>query len=84
MKTPFLIITLLLHADISSTGQLWTLPFPVVPAALGTLLGLVLVLRGLRNAPEGYEDEEGFHSKQSCPRVRHSLHLGILRPHNAG
>ena len=83
MNTPFLIATLLLHADTSSTGQLWTLPFPVVPVALGILMGLVLVLGGLRYAPEGYEDEEGFHLKQSCPRIRHSRRLGILSPHNA-
>jgi hypothetical protein len=84
MKTTFLIITLLFHADISSTGQLWTLPFAVVPAALGIPLGLAVVLCGLRNAPEGYEDEDGFHSKQKRPRIRHPLRLSILRPHNAG
>jgi len=84
MKTIFLIITLLFHPEISSIGELWTLPFAVVPAALGIPLGLVVVLCGLRNAPEGYEDEDGFHSKPTRPRIRHSLRLSILRPHNAG
>ena len=84
MKTTFLTITLLFHADISSIGRLFPLLFAGVLAALAVSLGLAIVLCALRNAPEGYEDEEGFHSKQSPPRIRHSLGLGILRPHNAG
>jgi hypothetical protein len=82
MKTIFLIITLLFLAGISSTGQLWMFPFAVVPVVLGIPLGLTIVLYGLRNAPEGYEDEDGFHSKRRRPHIRHSV--GILRPHNAG
>ena len=38
----------------------------------------------LRNAPEGYEDEKGFHFKQSRPAIRHSPGVAILRPRNAG
>jgi hypothetical protein len=84
MNMTFLIIPLHCYADISSIGRLVPLPLAVVLSALGVPLGLAVVLCALRNAPEGYEDEEGFHSKQSPPRVRHSLGLGILRPHNAG
>ena len=35
----------------------------IAAAVLGSLsLGGVLMVFGLRNAPEGYEDENGFHS----------------------
>ena len=36
--------------------------FLIAAAVLGSLsLGGVLMVLGLRNAPEGYEDENGFH-----------------------
>ena len=84
MKTTFLIITLLFQSDMNSIGRLWASPFPVLLAALGVPLGLGVVLWALCNAPEGYEDAEGFHSKQSRLRIRHSFGFGILRPENAG
>jgi hypothetical protein len=34
----------------------------ILAAAAGAL---ALILQGLRNAPEGYEDELGFHLKQT-------------------
>ena len=55
----------------------------LVLTAFAAPLGLSVVLYALRNAPEGYEDEQGFHSKQSRHRNRHSVGLAILRPHNA-
>jgi hypothetical protein len=30
-------------------------------AAFSALVGLIIVRRELRNAPEGFEDEKGFH-----------------------
>ena len=39
--------------------------FLIAAAVLGSLsLGGVLMVFGLRNAPEGYEDENGFHTGQ--------------------
>ena len=84
MNTIFSITTLHFYPDISSIGQLFPLPFAVVLAALGLPLGLTLMLCALRNAPEGYEDAEGFHWARSGPRVRHGHGLGILQPHTVG
>jgi hypothetical protein len=52
-------------------------------AAIPALLGLGSVLAALHNAPEGYEDDDGFHTKQRSHRIGHSARLGILRPYNA-
>ena len=85
MKTTSLII-LLFHADIGSIRHLGTPHVIVVLAAIAISvpLGLAIVLSALRNAPEGYEDEEGFHSERSHRPIRYSHGLGALRPHNAG
>jgi hypothetical protein len=74
----FLIVTLHCYADISSIGL--PLPFVVLLAALGVPLGLTVVLSALRNAPEGYEDEEGFHWARRGFRGRHPLGLRVVRP----
>jgi hypothetical protein len=86
MKTISLIIALLFHADIGSIWQRGTPHVIVVLAAIAIsiLLGLAIVMSALRNAQEGYEDEEGFHSTRSHRPTRHSHGLGVLRPHNAG
>jgi len=81
MKTTLLIITLLFPADISFTWELWTPCLAVVLAAFAAPWARMCALR---DAPEGYEDEEGFHSKQSRLRIRHSFGFGVLRPENAG
>ena len=84
MKTTFLVIALLFHADILPVEHIWTPPLVVDLVTLGVSLALAVVLGALRIAPEGYEDREGFHFKESCARIRHSPGLSILRPHSAG
>lgn len=65
---------------ITSIGQLLSLPFAVVLAALGIPLALTAVLCALRNAPEGYENAEGFHWARRGFRGRHSLGSRVVRP----
>ena len=80
MNTIFLIVTLHFHPDISAIGQLLPLTFVAVLAALSVPLGLTVVLCAIRNAPEGYEDEEGFHWARRGPRVRRSSGFRVVRP----
>jgi hypothetical protein len=54
--------------------------FPLV--ALSTLIivilaGLVALVRAAKNAPEGYEDEHGFHAGRQTARVAGSVDLSI-------
>ena len=51
---------------------------------VGLTFGLAVVMWALHNAPEGYEDEKGFHSKERPPRISHSPDVSLLHPHNAG
>ena len=51
---------------------------------LGLPLSLAAIIAALRNAPEGYQDEKGFHSKESPPSTTYLTRAAILRPHNAG
>jgi len=41
------------------------------------LAGLVALVRAAKNAPEGYEDEQGFHAGREPARVADSLALSI-------
>ena len=77
------ICALLANADSGSFGDL-LLRFGIILLILGLPLSLAAILWALRNAPEGYEDEKGFHFKQSRPAIRRSPSLAILRARNAG
>jgi hypothetical protein len=77
------ILALLANADPAPVGHL-LLRFGVIPLLLGLALSLAAILWALRNAPEGYEDENGFHFKQSRPVISQSPGVAILRPRNAG
>jgi hypothetical protein len=83
MKATIFIIELLSNADLGSGGHL-LLRLGAILMLLGLPLSLGGIVWALRNAPEGYEDEEGFHSKQRRSSIRHSAGVAILRPHKAG
>lgn len=80
MKTIFEVLS---NAGLGSISH-FLLQIGAVFVLLGLPLSLTAVLWALRNAPEGYEDETGFHSKQRRPAIRHSPGVGILNPHRAG
>jgi len=80
MGTP--IITFLANADPAPVGHLLVCGGGIL--FLGLALSLAAILWALGNAPEGYEDEKGFHFKQSRPVISHSPGVAILRPRNAG
>jgi hypothetical protein len=50
----------------------------------GLTLGLAAIMWALHNAPEGYEDAKGFHSKHRSPSVKRAPDVSLLHPHNAG
>jgi hypothetical protein len=77
------ICALLANADPASVGHL-LLRFGAISLLLGLPLSLAAILWALRNAPEGYEDEKGFHFKQTRPMMSRSPDVAILRPRNAG
>jgi hypothetical protein len=83
MKATILIIELLSNANLGSTGNLL---FQLVATLvlLGVPLSLAALLLSLRNAPEGYEDEKGFHFTQSRPSISHSSGVAILHLQHAG
>ena len=83
MNPTILIIELLSNANLGSTGHL-LLQLGAMLVFAGLPLSLAALLSSIRNAPEGYEDEEGFHSKQSRPSVSHSAGAAMLRPRHAG
>ena len=68
---------------LGESGNL-LLRFGAILVLLGLPLSFAAILATLRYAPEGYEDEEGFHSKQSPPSISDSTGAAILRHHNAG
>jgi len=82
-EAAIVIIELLSNADSGCTGHL-LLRFGAILVFLGLPVSLAAILVTLRNAPEGYEDEEGFHSEQSPPSISYSTGAAILRHHNAG
>jgi len=43
-----------------------------------------VIIWALRQAPEGYEDEKGFHFSQGQPSMTHSPDVSALHPRNAG
>jgi hypothetical protein len=51
---------------------------------VGVTLSLTVIVWALRNAPEGYEDDKGFHSEQTKPSISHSAGVSMLHPHSAG
>ena len=84
MKTTLsIIMTLFLDAEINSIGQLSTITATAASVAIAAVLGLAVLLCGLRNAPEGYEDEEGFHFKPVRPRVKQPSGLALFGARNA-
>jgi len=74
MNTVFL--TLCLIADLS-------VPFGLI-AVLGLAASVAAIGAALRSAPEGYEDQDGFQFKRPPTPVSKSVHVVLLRPHNAG
>ena len=48
-------------------------------AAFASPVGLTVVMYALRNAPEGYEDAEGFHSRATSSSRSPSLCLRLFR-----
>ena len=83
MNTTILIIELLSMA--SSTGHL-LLRLGAILVLVALPLSLAAIVLALRNAPEGYEDKEGFHFTESRQPTTTSSSTGaaILRPHHAG
>ena len=76
MKAIILIITV--GGSVAAGGflvSLCPLSFAIGLIAAVALSGLAIIQHALRNAPEGYEDEEGFHAKESRPRIHHSVWL---------
>lgn len=73
--------TTVFFTSLGAIGDLG-LGFALFAFLFGLSLGLVTVLWALCSAPEGYEDEEGFHLVGTRPRVGHSV--ALLHPHNAG
>ena len=79
MNTTLLIIALLSNTELEhSLLRLGALML------FGLSLSLTTILWALRAAPEGYEDENGFHFEPGSPSIRHSAGVAILRPRHAG
>jgi len=70
-------------AAFPSWGTLW-LCFGFASAALGFSASWGALLWMLRSAPEGYEDEQGFHFRRTRNVIRDSTGVAMLRPRNAG
>ena len=83
MKTISLLFMLVSDAAFPSWGTLW-LCFGFASATLGLSASLGALSWMLRNAPEGYEDEQGFHFTENRNVIRDSTGVAMLRPHNAG
>ena len=71
-----------LSKDMNATIGIIELLVPLL--FVGLTLSLGAIIWALSTAPEGYEDEKGFHSKHSPPSISHSSDVSLLRPHNAG
>ena len=61
----------------------FSVPFGLIAILLGVSATLATIGVALRNAPEGYETESGFHFKGTRRLVREPANLAMLRPHNA-
>ena len=85
MNATILIIELVSNANPGSTGHL-LLQLGAILVLVALPLSLAALLSSLRNAPEGYEDKEGFHFTEGRQPTTTSSSTGaaILRPHNAG
>ncbi len=83
MKTIIWLIMLVSDAGLLSSGSP-RLCFGFASILLGLSVSLGALLWTLRNAPEGYEDESGFHFRKARTVISDSPRIAMLRPHNAG
>ncbi len=83
MKTIILLIMFVSDAGLPSFGSP-PLCFRFASVLLGLSVSLGALLWALRNAPEGYEDEKGFHFSETRTVISDSPGIAMLRPHNAG
>jgi predicted small integral membrane protein len=54
-------------ARLWHTGRMEIALYAVCIGAIATLVGGLIMVRALRNAPEGYESADGFHAVQATP-----------------
>jgi hypothetical protein len=83
MKTTTVLLVLVSDAAFPSLGTNWLcVGFASVLLGLSASLGALLWM--LRSAPEGYQDEQGFHFRKTRNVIRNSTGVAMLRPRNAG